>query len=200
MKVPILSGSFNLFNMRSVKRKKAIVFIDGSNFYFRLKELTEDLKHISLLNFNYRKFSEWLCRDFELINVRYYVGAVRRKKNNFKSEEMYNNQQKLFRRLRKNKVNIIEGQLIQHPDKIYHEKGVDVRIAVEMIRFARQNKYDTAVLVSSDNDLIPAVEEVFSFNKKVKYVCAVNRRSFLLSKAAGDYLVLKQKNIRKFLY
>ena len=185
--------------MQNVKKRKAIVFIDGSNFYFRLKDLTKDLKYVSLLNFNYRKFSEWLCKDFELIDIRYYIGAVRRKKNNLKSEEMYSNQQKLFRRLRGNKVNIIEGQLIQHPNKIFHEKGVDVRIAVEMIRFARQNKYDTAFLISSDNDLIPAVEEVFSFNKKVRYICAVNRRSFLLSKTTGDYLILKQKDVKRFL-
>ena len=181
------------------KTKRVIVFIDGSNFYFRLKELTKDLRYASLLNFNYREFSKWLCQDFKLIDIRYYIGVVRRKKNNLKSEEMHSNQQKLFRRLQRNKVNIIEGQLIQHPDKTYHEKGVDVRIAVEMIRFARQNKYDTAFLISSDNDLIPAVEEVFSFNKKVKYICAANRRSFLLSKATGDYFVLRQKDVKRFL-
>jgi Protein of unknown function DUF88. len=36
-----------------------------------------------------------------------------------------------------------------------------------MAKLARLNKYDTAFLLSSDTDLIPAIEEVFSFNKKV---------------------------------
>ena len=96
-------------------------------------------------------------------------------------------------------MKVITGQLIQHPDKTYHEKGVDVRIAVEMIRFARLNKYDTAFLISSDTDLVPAVEEVFSFGKKVKYICATDRQSFGLTKTAGDYLVLREDDIERFL-
>ena len=38
------------------------------------------------------------------------------------------------------------------------EKGVDVRIATDMIRLAWSESYDVAVLVTSDKDLIPAVE------------------------------------------
>lgn len=38
------------------------------------------------------------------------------------------------------------------------EKGVDVRIATDMIRLAWVDNYDIAVLVTSDKDLIPAVE------------------------------------------
>lgn len=38
------------------------------------------------------------------------------------------------------------------------EKGVDVRIATDMISLAWINNYDVAVLVSSDRDFIPLVE------------------------------------------
>jgi len=38
------------------------------------------------------------------------------------------------------------------------EKGVDVRIATDMIKLAWVDNYDTAVLVSSDKDFIPLVE------------------------------------------
>lgn len=38
------------------------------------------------------------------------------------------------------------------------EKGVDTLIATDMIRLAWENAYDIAVLVTSDADLIPAVE------------------------------------------
>jgi len=76
---------------------------------------------------------------------------------------------------------------------------VDVKIAIDMAKLARLNKYDTAFLLSSDTDLIPAIKEVFSFNKKVKYICTKNRRSFALSKITGDFLILKEKNIKNFL-
>jgi len=92
------------------------------------------------------------------LEIHYYLGAVKRRIGDDKSERLYTNQQKLLRRLQGQNIIIELGQLIRHPDKTYHEKGVDVRLVVEMIRFARQNKYDTAYLLSSDIDLVPAVE------------------------------------------
>ena len=70
--------------------------------------------------------------------------------------------QRLSRLSPKDGILIKYGKLLREPrpSGIYHEKGVDVQIAVEMIRFAFQNKYDVAYLLSSDSDLIPAVKEV----------------------------------------
>lgn len=179
--------------------KKAIIFIDGSNFYYRLKYVIKDKTNVSLLDFDYAKFGQWLCKDFEVIEIRYYIGAVRRKNHNQKSEQLYNNQQRLFRKLQKQNIQIVLGQLIQHPDKTYHEKGVDVRLAVEMIKFALQDKFDTAFLISSDTDLVPAVEEVLSLGKKVKYIGATDSQSFGLSKITGDYLILRAEDVEMFL-
>lgn len=177
---------------------KAIVFIDGSNFYHRLRFLTSRRSNISLLDFNIDRFCRWLCQDNELIEIRYYIGGVRRQANNGKSEKMYANQQRLFAKLKFHNVKIILGELIQHKDKTYHEKGVDVRIAVEMIRLARLNAYTIAYLISSDTDLVPAVEEVLSFGKKVKYIGASDSQSFGLSKATANYLILRPEDIQKF--
>ena len=181
-------------------KNKAIVFIDGSNFYFKLKESAYKIgKKYSLLKFRFRDFCEWLIEEKELVDIRYYVGAVRRQNNNEKSETMYANQQKLIGKLQQQNVSITLGELIQHPDKSYHEKGVDVRIAVEMIRFARENKYDVAYLLSSDTDLVPAVEEVRAFGKKVTYVGFPKGQSFGLSKTANDVFLLRMEEIEKFL-
>ena len=180
--------------------KKAIVFIDGSNFYYRLKHIIKKGDgNTSLLDFNYQKFCLWLCKDFEVVEIRYYIGVVRRKNKDQKSQKLYNNQQKLFRKLQKHKVQIVLGMLIQRPDKTYHEKGVDVRLAVEMIKSAREDKYDTAFLISSDTDLVPAVEEVLSLGKKVKYIGAPDSQSFGLSKITGDYLILRPEDVKPFL-
>ena len=179
--------------------KRAFVFIDGGNFYFKLKDLTSRLDgKYSLLDFNFRKFAEWLARPNELIEIRYYLGVVSRRKNDSKSEELYANQQRLFRRLQKQNIIITLVQLIRHPDKTYHEKGVDVRLAVEMIRFARENKYDIAYLVSSDTDLVAAVEEVQAFNKTIQYIGIPKGQSYGLSKAANDVRLLRAEEIGQF--
>jgi len=48
------------------------------------------------------------------------------------------------------------------PDVPAAEKGIDVAIAVDLVRLATTRAYDAAVLVSSDTDLMPAVETVFN--------------------------------------
>ncbi len=180
--------------------KRAFVFIDGGNFYFKLRELTSRLDgKYSLLDFNFREFAEYITQSNELIETHYYLGVVGRRKNDSKGEELYANQQRLFRKLQKQKIIITLGQLIRHPDKTYHEKGVDVRLAVEMIRFARENKYDIAYLVSSDTDLVAAVEEVQSIGKMVQYVGIPKGQSYGLSSVANDVRLLRPEEIEQFL-
>lgn len=41
------------------------------------------------------------------------------------------------------------------------EKGIDVALAVDLVRLAMQKAYDAAILVSADTDLMPAVETVY---------------------------------------
>ena len=178
-----------------------MVFIDGGNFYFKLKELTTRLDigtRISLLKFDFNTFSKWLVGDNDLVEVRYYIGKLSRKRGDMKSETMYTNQQKLLRKLQKQNVLVTLGQIIQHPDGSHHEKGVDVRLAVEMIRLARQDKYDIAHLLSSDTDLVPAVEEIIDMGKTVQYVGTHKGQSFGLTVTANDMRLLRSEDIKQF--
>ena len=68
-----------------------------------------------------------------------------------------------------------------------------------MIRFAREDIYDMAYLLSSDTDLVAAVEEVQSFGKVVQYVGIVKGQSFGLTKAADDVRLLRPEDIDPFL-
>ncbi len=149
-----------------------MIFIDGNNFYYKLKDTTSKKTGAKLLDFQYVDFAKNLIKTGELSGMRYYIGAVKRQSgpDKEKSEKLYSGQQKLIAKLQIHKIAVVLGNLIQHPDKTFHEKGVDVRLAVEMIRLAREDQYDLAYLLSSDTDLVPAVEEVQSFGKKVVYV------------------------------
>ncbi|MBE0415358.1 MAG: NYN domain-containing protein [Dehalococcoidia bacterium] len=52
------------------------------------------------------------------------------------------------------------------------QKGVDTRIAVDMVTLAQRNEYDIAILVSGDSDLAEAVEYIREHtNKKVENAC-----------------------------
>jgi ASC-1-like (ASCH) protein/uncharacterized LabA/DUF88 family protein len=185
-----------------MSKKRAIIFIDGNNFYYKMKDITSSQKGIlKLLDFKYNEFAKKLIKENLLVEIRYYVGAIRRQKgvNEDKSEKLYSDQQKLLAKLQQQNIPVILGNLIQHPDKSYHEKGVDVRIAVEMIRLARADKYDVAYLLSSDTDLVPAVEEVLSFNKKVVYVSISKGQSFGLTKVSSNTILLREEDIFPFI-
>jgi len=52
----------------------------------------------------------------------------------------------------------------EYPVTPAQEKGIDVAIAVDMIRLAMNGYMDTAILFSSDNDLLPAIEVLWQMN------------------------------------
>lgn len=179
---------------------RAVVFIDGNNFYFKLKDLANKLgKKYHLLDFRFSDFAQWLVQPNALVEIRYYIGKLQRQRGNAKSEKMYADQQKLIARLQQQHITITFGQFVQHPDKTFHEKGVDVRLAVEMIRLAREDKYDIAYLLSSDTDLVPAVEEVLSLGKAVYYIGTAKGQSFGLTKNASDVRLLRHEEIQPYL-
>src|SRR3954447_25570053 len=177
---------------------RGFVFIDGSNFYHKLKDLTAGRKQeFPLSSFDFHAFATWLSAPGELVGVCYYIGAVRRDGSE-KSQALYTDQQRLIGRLQQQGVEIVLGHLIRHPDRSFHKKGVDVRLAVEMIRLAREDRYDQAYLVSSDTDLVPAVEEVHSFAKRVQYVGTRRGQSYGLSKVADDVRLIRSEDVRPF--
>ena len=178
------------------KNKKIIIFLDGSNFYHRLKDKELDFKN--LLNFNYKKFAEWLSYGRLTINCIYYVGLVRKEKGNSKSEELVKNQQKLFANLKKQGWEVKTGFMMVH-DKDYKEKGVDVKLAIDILDMAYQNKYDTAIVVSSDTDLIPGIVRAKELGKKIEYIGFSHRPSFAMQRYANLTRLLSKIELEQFL-
>ena len=180
---------------------RSAIFVDGGNWYFKMKELLSPAKKKPRVDFDLRSFCMHLVGDDEMVGVYYYIGKLKRKKGNEKSEQMYAKQQQLIRHLQKQHVKIGFGHLISYPDGIHHEKGVDVLLAVEMIRFALEGKYDTAYLISSDNDLVPAVQEVQRIGKKVVYVGSSIRKgqSFGLTSICDKSILLQERDVEQFM-
>ena len=107
-----------------MKRERCIILIDGSNFYFKLR----DLKLHHLLTFDFTGFTRLLAGKREIRGSTYFVGEVRTDGTEH-AQKLYNNQQKLIAHLKKHRVRYQFGYLLQS-DGVYHEKGVDVHIAV----------------------------------------------------------------------
>lgn len=174
--------------------KKALVQIDGSNFYRGVKRL---LPNLHLTTFKYLELAKSIVKTTK-IHVTYYVGEIRQFENNRKSQILFSNQQKLFTNLRNQKIEVKLGYLLLSDGK-FHEKGVDVQIAVDMVRGAIKKEYDTCYLLSSDTDLLPAIQTARNEGKKIIYAGFENFMSRALIKNCSSYLILKQKDLQPFV-
>ena len=172
--------------------ERVFIIIDGNNFYHRLKEL----KLINLLFFDYEKFVSFLIGRRLLVSNNYYIGAIREERNNPKSKELMRGQRKLTGSLQRDGWIIKFGHMLKADG--YHEKGVDVQIAVDILVGAYENFYDTAILVSSDTDLIPALAKAREKGKKIEYVGFSHKPSYGLITHSDIRRLLTREDIEQF--
>jgi len=145
-------------------KKKAIILIDGSNFYFKLK----DLKLNHLLNFNFSEFGIKLANKNVINMTIYYIGKIKTDGTK-KTQILFDNQRKLLSHLGKHKIKYSLGYLLKSNGR-YHEKGVDVNIAVDMLVATYEKLCDHIILISSDTDLLPAIKKAKEKGITVEYI------------------------------
>ncbi len=169
------------------------ILVDGSNMYHYLREL----RLTGLAEFDYKAFGQFLARGRTIVSATYYIGKVR-SHGDAKGEELRSWQQRLVARLERMGWRVEYGHMLKN-NGVFQEKGVDVHIAVDLLKGAYDNRYDTAVLVSSDTDLIPAIAAVRDKKKQVEYVGFAHRPSFGLIKNVDVTTTLRQEDIPTFL-
>lgn len=174
-------------------KERVSILIDAGNFYYLV------LKKFGIqeLQFDFEKFATFLANSREIpkMGKRFYVGTVREVEGNKRTKEAMSKQTSLFTELRKfnweirtSKLRIRKEELLiddrvedwQKIQKLgiqkikftkLREKGIDVKLATDLIVGAVDNQYETAIVVSSDSDLIPAIDWVRNrTKKKIEYV------------------------------
>ena len=82
---------------------------------------------------------------------------------------------------------------------VYEEKETDVNIAVALVEDAVQDRYDTALLISADSDLCPAIRSMKRLCPEKRIVVAFppRRRSGDLKRAVDGFLSIGDDKIRQ---
>ncbi|MDZ7798765.1 MAG: NYN domain-containing protein [Patescibacteria group bacterium] len=176
-------------------QERVSVYIDGNNFFGYLKD-----KEIALprgIKFDLKKFVNFIVENRKLISKRYYVGIARNIDGSDKSRRIVKGQQKFLSKIQNDGFIVKRGKVMYDGGKI-REKGTDVKIAVDLIIGAIDNYYDTAILISSDTDLIPAVKYVKYKKKKLEYIGFSHAPSLGMQKYADLSVLLQKKDIDKF--
>ena len=147
--------------MRQNPADRVMVFIDGSNVLNRLRDLGQRI------NLDYGKFVAKLAGERRLVRAYYYGARV----DQTREPEQYRRQQGFYYNLEKiPRFELRMGRLVYPPSAGArpNEKGVDVKLATDMLLHASRDNYDVAVLVSGDTDFVDVVQGVKDLGKNVE--------------------------------
>ena len=139
---------------------RVCLFIDGSNFYHALREARLPV------SIDFEKLGRELTGpERRLIHTYYYNTPLRRPRlddPDFENKERaVKSQQRFLNALRFiPNLTFRPGRFQNLPNGSQVEKGVDVALAVDMVTLAFKDRYDVAILVSSDADFRAAIETV----------------------------------------
>jgi len=124
-----------------------LILIDESNFYYSTAKKGKKV--------NFQKLINELVGNRELVNIYYYVALLNIEEN----EEKYWGHQRFLNKLReipKFKVVLCALKKIKAKGEgyTYFIKGDDVKLSNNLLMGVADNLYDTAIVVSGDEDFI----------------------------------------------
>lgn len=184
-----------MFFMYPQEKERIMIFIDGSNHYHIIKSL---FPNKTLRLFNFEKFIADLSKNRILVRAYYYTAPLDWKKD----EEAYKKQQQFFGKLQAMphfQLVLCRMQKVKIDGKtVYQVKEDDIHLAVDMVKLAYNNAYDTAILVSSDGDFVPAIDVVKERGKRVENIGFENKFSYHLKQRCDSYRIFKKKDVESF--
>lgn len=158
---------------------RTLLFIDGENFIYKIEEVLKKgnikKKNVDIASIDFKTLFGNALKGFKLSKMIFYAAKLHfHPETKNKSEELIKSQRKLRNTLINQEFEFVmaghvRGQKIGSKI-IFREKGVDVKIAVDLVSLAADKKIKTAILCSSDSDLQPAVEEVRRRNVEIIYL------------------------------
>lgn len=160
-----------------MEKKRVIVYVDGYNFYYGLRNGGASWKRLYWLDV-VRFFERMMLPDQELVEVNYYSARP------VDDQQAYENQDEWFNanevnpkfklHLGRYKKKKFKCQNCGFKNKTYEEKESDVRVATGMLVDMLSDRCDITVIVSADSDMIPSVEIIscqMKLNSKIVTFC-----------------------------
>lgn len=177
-----------------MEKRRAIFFIDGSNFYHNSKSIIEKPRNI-----DFKKLAKHICEKFKLEfkQLRYYNSIP----DISDDKDIYYKHMGFLDSLKKEGIIVKTRKLKKIRQlNIKIEKGIDVMIASDMIRETLVEKQcEVCILVSGDADFIPSMEILKEAGYEVIVVCPQVGFSNELRQGHFRYLVLKKEDLEKCL-
>jgi len=186
-----------------IKLQRVIIYIDGFNLYFGLRE--KGWKNLYWLNIQ-KLGEDILIKGQELIEIKYFTSRISFPPDKVKRQGTFIEAIETLP-----KVKIYYGNYQSNKSvckkcgnisMIPSEKMTDVNIAVELLSDAYEDKFDSAILVSADSDLIAPINTVHRLFKDKRIVVAFPpaRHSFALKVTASASFTIGRKKLADSLF
>lgn len=144
-----------------------LLLVDGENFKAKIKVVFQlaGIDRPAWHKYDFAGLFAHVLRGTTVNNTRFYFGKLRYDPDSpQKSAQLIEEQRVLKTHLEASGFEVVlEGQVRGQGEgrrKVFKEKGVDVRIAVDMVSGACDGQASELILASSDSDLQPAIREV----------------------------------------
>lgn len=145
---------------------RVVAFIDGQNLFMAAKEAFG----YTYPNYDVQKLARAICdqQGWILAETRFYTGVPPKENDPFRHAFWAGKLRHMGRTMivvftRPLRYSLVEVRLpdgsVKQVSKA-REKGIDIRIALDMVRAARERRGDILLVFSQDQDLTEAVEEV----------------------------------------
>ena len=166
------------------------VYIDGENYRHSIVKILRDNNSLDNLDqiaqFPLRKLLEETL-DQTGMDVQYYaakikmpVGYIPSTEIKLQADDIKGFVRKLVPELKNQNIEYIKAGYLKvksskkcpkcgHVNEVLQEKGVDVRLSVDILSDAYNKKTDIIVIFSSDTDLIPALNKAKELGVKIVY-------------------------------
>jgi uncharacterized LabA/DUF88 family protein len=180
--------------------ERVAAYIDGFNLYFGVR--TEGRRYLWL---DLERLTRSLLKPHQqLVTVRYFTARVRNDPPAEQRQQTYLNALAAHSGL----VDIRQGRF-QQKSKFcrscqsswfeYEEKETDVSLAITLLEDGVNNLYDTALIMSADSDMAPAVRAIKRLRPSTRVVVASppNRRSNALKQLCDASFAISTTKVRQ---
>jgi uncharacterized LabA/DUF88 family protein len=186
-----------------VKHARVVAYIDGFNLYHGLRAkharryLWLDLQALC---------GSLLLPNQHLTRIKYFTAAVRRQPGSQRRQQTYWNALDAHCSCLRIELGRFQEKLVRCHScrtvwRSHEEKETDVGIAVALVEDAANKAFDTALLLSADSDLCPAIRAVRRIHPPAKLVAAFPpaRRSDDLRRNVDTSFMIAERKLRRSL-